>query len=90
VVVSVDGMESNEPIRGVSYSTIRDRIMRLLEAKRAAGVDFHDMTMVFEDVEKPLYYDSMCHFNAEGNEILARRIAPIIIEAFRKNSETSK
>jgi radical SAM protein with 4Fe4S-binding SPASM domain len=38
VVVSVDGLESNKPIRGVSYAVLRRKIMRLLKARKAAGM----------------------------------------------------
>ena len=37
VVVSVDGVESNHPIRGVSYQRIRDNILRLVQARNGAG-----------------------------------------------------
>lgn len=37
VVISIDGMESNQPIRGVPYSTIRQRVLALDRAKKASG-----------------------------------------------------
>ena len=30
---------------------------------REAGVRFHDLTMMFKDVEEPVYSDSCCHLN---------------------------
>jgi hypothetical protein len=41
---------------------------------RTAGVDFHDLSLLFEDVGETLYVDSCCHYNAEGNRILAEAI----------------
>lgn len=38
VVISLDGMESNEPIRGVSYEVLRKKILAMLEAKRVTGL----------------------------------------------------
>ncbi|MHC4945740.1 MAG: hypothetical protein ACYTG7_22240 [Planctomycetota bacterium] len=59
-------------------------MLALADELRAQGVNFHDMTMVFSDVEEILYIDNACHFNARGNEIFASRIVPIIVEACNK------
>lgn len=40
VVVSVDGLESNDAIRGVSYQRLRRNILRLLRARESAGASF--------------------------------------------------
>lgn len=44
------------------------------EALRQAGVRFHDLTMVFADVQEPLYSDGCCHLNAAGYAMIARTI----------------
>jgi len=58
------------------YRRIVERGYPLLRAAgdelRAAGVDFHDLTGLFDPVEEPLYIDDCCHFGQAGNEILAR------------------
>lgn len=41
---------------------------------RAQGVNFVDLTMIFEGVRRTLYNDLCCHLNAEGYRRLARRI----------------
>jgi len=45
------------------------------------GVSFHDLTMIFANIEEPLYIDNACQLNKKGNEIIAEKIAEIIIEA---------
>ncbi len=45
----------------------------------AAGVRFHDLSMVFAGVEEDLYVDPCCHFNERGNEIMAAEIARVIL-----------
>lgn len=45
------------------------------EDLRDAGVEFHDLTMAFEEAGATLYVDSCCHFNGEGNRILSDAIA---------------
>lgn len=44
----------------------------------AAGVRFHDATYLFSTVDATVYFDTCCHFNQDGNELLARRIADAI------------
>jgi hypothetical protein len=39
-----------------------------------AGVAFHDLSAAFAEVDETLYVDSCCHFNGEGNRILAEAI----------------
>jgi MoaA/NifB/PqqE/SkfB family radical SAM enzyme len=47
VTISIDGIESNEPIRGVSYETIKTRLLRLAEAKRNAGSTLPHIAVAF-------------------------------------------
>ncbi len=44
------------------------------------GVDFVDLTMVFEGVRRTLYDDMCCHLNREGYRRLARRIGREVAE----------
>lgn len=52
------------------------------ETLRAEGVDFHDLTAVFAAVDEPLYIDNCCHFNRQGNKIVARHVARAIADRF--------
>ncbi len=47
------------------------------------GVNFTDLSRVFDDVEEALYTDSCCHFNEVGNRILAKHIARVILDDLR-------
>jgi MoaA/NifB/PqqE/SkfB family radical SAM enzyme len=47
VTVSVDGIESNEPIRGVDYATLRKRILQLAAAKERAGSALPHLAVAF-------------------------------------------
>jgi hypothetical protein len=47
----------------------------------ALGVPFRDLTMMFREVEEPVYSDGCCHFNARGNELIAQEVARVIGEA---------
>jgi hypothetical protein len=48
----------------------------------AAGVAFHDLSFAFQDVDETLYVDSCCHFNGEGNRVLAEAIGAAARVAF--------
>lgn len=52
------------------------------ERLRAAGIAFHDLSMIFGEVEETIYVDTCCHFNALGNRIMARAIAAAVRGAF--------
>ena len=41
----------------------------------ASGVQFHDLTRIFEKIEEPLYFDGCCHVNMQGSQIMAREMA---------------
>lgn len=49
------------------------------QALRLAGVDFQDLTQLFANVTEEIYVDPYCHYNKLGNEMLARRVAQLLI-----------
>ncbi|MBK8979136.1 MAG: hypothetical protein IPM29_24845 [Planctomycetes bacterium] len=48
-----------------------------------AGVAFYDLTMVFRDVEEPLYCDICCHLVRRGNELLGAALGQMIVDDSR-------
>jgi hypothetical protein len=57
-------------------------LIRRGEALRAAGVQFHDMTMLFAEISDPIYVDLCCHYNKRGNALLAQAVAREIVAAW--------
>ena len=56
---------------------------RLLAAKSDlvdGGVDFHDLTMIYRDIQQLIYQDDCCHPNRLGYEIIAEYVAHTIAE----------
>jgi hypothetical protein len=49
-------------------------------ALRQQGVEFHDFTHLFNDVDETLYVDACCHFNARGSQLLADALADAVIQ----------
>ena len=47
-------------------------------ALRAEGIDFVDLTGLFEGDERPVYVDRCCHMNTLGNRMLAEAVADAI------------
>ena len=56
----------------------------LVEAGRqlvAAGVEFHDLSGLFEDVRETIYSDTCCHVNEQGNRMLAGAVGRAVAGA---------
>lgn len=45
----------------------------------AEGVEFHDLTQLFQETAETTYRDECCHLNETGNAILAKRVAEALI-----------
>jgi hypothetical protein len=54
------------------------RLQRAADDLLAAGVAFHDLTMVFEHHPEPLYVDTCCHVGQEGYRIIAEEIGALV------------
>lgn len=48
------------------------------EKARAEGLPFTDLTQIFRDLPQTIYTDSCCHFNLQGNYLLARAVVETI------------
>lgn len=55
VVVSVDGLESNAPIRGVPYSTLRKRILALAAARKRAHSELPHLGIAYTLMRRNLH-----------------------------------
>lgn len=75
--VAFDPDHAYRPPAVAGYPHLRREGRRLA----AEGIRFVDGTMVFENVEEPLYVDTCCHFNTPGNAILAAVVADEIVAA---------
>jgi hypothetical protein len=42
------------------------------------GINFVDLTMLFKNVDEPVYEDDCCHVNKRGNDLIALKIAATI------------
>lgn len=62
------------PAVELGYPALRAAGERLVED----GVDFRDLSFVFDGVDETLYTDVCCHFNAEGNRLMAAEIAAAV------------
>ncbi len=62
-------------------------VIQHAEVLRQAGVDFHDLTRLFAEVEEPIYADPFCHYNQRGNDLLAQSVAEFIQRALDKPSK---
>ncbi len=51
---------------------------------RSTGVAFYDLSMIFKEHQGTLYVDSCCHFGAEGNLLMGRAIANVLVKEIAK------
>lgn len=67
----------NHSMKG-SVERCYPRLTRVGVDLKRQGIRFHDLTMLFAERKEPIYYDTCCHINAHGNEIMAGAIARVI------------
>jgi hypothetical protein len=77
------------PIPGMSETTAQgyERLARRIPDVERAGIAFLDATMIFQKVTDDVYFDTCCHFNKRGNDILLDAIAgflPGVVSAPKK------
>ena len=51
------------------------------------GIAFHDVTMLFKDLETQIYVDACCHYNQQGYDLLADAVAGRILELVEQPAE---
>jgi hypothetical protein len=73
----------NQPYKAVvevGYPYLRQKGNEL----RRAGVNFHDLTMIFSDNDNMLYADNCCHLNEQGYRLIGSKIGQIVGEYYDK------
>ena len=53
-----------------------------MEIHEKHNVSFTDLTKVYKDIGETIYIDQCCHVNKKGNNILAEKIAEVILSSF--------
>jgi hypothetical protein len=56
-----------------------DELMRQTPFAAKGGSQFHNLSLIFADVQEPVYID-WCHLGEAGNEIVAKRMVTDILE----------
>jgi hypothetical protein len=64
------------PLIEKGYPRLRKAGQRLAQQ----GVRFHDLSRVFAQHEETFYFDNCCHFNRQGNEVMAVAIAKALLQ----------
>lgn len=57
-------------------------LIRAGENLRKEGVEFHNLTQLFANTEKTIYVDYFCHYNQQGNDMLAEAVGEKLCQAF--------
>ena len=53
------------------------------DALRAEGIAYFDLRRLYDDVSSTVYRDECCHFNLDGNNLMATRIADLIADELK-------
>jgi len=73
-------------------SPVEDCYPSLIETGRSLveqGVPFHDLTALFVGHPEPLYSDACCHYNLEGNRLLAEAIGRVVVKTLAASAGES-
>jgi hypothetical protein len=65
-------------------------LLREGETLRAEGVDFHDLTRLFAAFADPIYIDTCCHYNQQGNDLLAEAVAEALLANLERQPQSAK
>lgn len=59
-------------------------LLRVAPELEGAGVNFHSLVNIFENVSETVYIDDCCHVNARGNQLLSTAIGTAIRRHYEK------
>lgn len=71
---------------GITAKTGYPLLIKGGEALKQQGVPFYDLTQVFHSTYETLYVDDCCHFNGEGNRLLAMALAPLLLQEIKRQT----
>ena len=67
----------------VGYPLLREKGAEL----RKSGVNFVDLSPIFEHEESSVYVDSCCHLSPHGNTLLAQAIGEVLVNSLSNESD---
>jgi hypothetical protein len=53
---------------------------------KTKGIPFYDLSMIFKDSTEDFYIDICCHFNINGNILMGKNIAEILLRELKKQN----
>lgn len=68
---------------GVAAREGYGRLLANGEILKKEHIPFYDLTMLFRDVHKDVYFDDCCHINPYGNLLMARAIAHFLLDELK-------
>ena len=74
---------------GNLYKKIYPRIQKKIPWLRQRGIEFHDLTYLYKDIEEPLYIDNCCHVSSYGYSLMIEKIVETIHKSNISDSASS-
>ena len=63
---------------GNVYRRVYPRVLKKMAWLEQRGIEFHDLTYLYKNVEQPLYVDNCCHVNSLGYNMMVEKIVETI------------
>jgi hypothetical protein len=71
---------------GNLYKRVYPRVLKKIGWLEQRGIEFHDLTYLYREVEEPLYVDNCCHVNSLGYNMIVEKI----VETIHQSNLTAK
>ena len=78
------------PNREVIYRETLPLMAEFGTRLREHGINYFDLTKIFENNPETLYRDECCHFNTRGNQLLVEQMVRHMAESFVPREDSSK
>lgn len=59
---------------GALYKEMYPLIVQKTEWFKERGIEFHDLSFIYKDVESDIYIDNCCHVNSNGSNLMIKKI----------------
>lgn len=73
---------------GIAIAKGYPLLIRAGETLQKDGVEFHDLTQLFSTTEETIYADYFCHYNQQGNDMLAEAVVEKLRQAFESKNNS--
>ncbi len=75
---------------GIAATRLYPQLVKAGPELTQAGVHFSDQTMLFAKITDRIYIDGWCHYNARGNQMMAKAACDELLKALAEKSRAAR